>query len=486
MSRIAVAPLSDGRLELWAGNAQGGLFTSWKLTSDPDADWAGWSDFLAEVGPIPGGVASVAVAPLTDGRLELWLSTTQGGLFTSWKLTTDPNADWSGWSDFLAEVGPVPGGVASIAVAPLADGRLELWAVTTQGGLFSTWKLTTDPNSNWAPWFDFLAYRGGLPSGVREVAMAPLPDGRLEAWVVTNKGGLYSTWKISTDPNADWAEWFDFLAYRGELPGGVQQVAMAPLSDGRLEAWVVTANGGLFSTWKIDTDPNADWAQWFDFLAYRGSLPGRVHQVAMGRLPDGRLEAWAGTAQGGLFTTWKLTTDPNAEWAEWTDFLSEVRATIESTFTGTVSFSTADTRFPGPFLSPLTITILFAASGSARLGTFPPIVVGPFPTPIGPNTITITMTGGGTGMFNKASGSISMPITLNFDHSLAVAGDSDVTFGLTTGSSTSPSGAFALTGLPLNATTGLVVLVGGSRFRGGFLGGTDCGVTVTGTLAPIP
>jgi hypothetical protein len=376
MSHVAVSRLSDGRLELWASTAQGGLFTTWTLTTDPNADWAGGSDFLAEVGPLPGAVTSVAVAPLSDGRLELWASTAQGGLFTTWKLTTDPNADWAGWSDFLAEVGPLPAAVTSVAVASLSDGRLELWASTAQGGLVTTWKLTTDPN--------------------------------------------------------------------------------------------------------------ADWAGWSDFLAEVGPLPGAVTSVAVASLSDGRLELWASTAQGGLFTTWKLTTDPNADWAGWSDFLAEILATSESAFTGTVSFSTADTRFPGPFLSPLTLTILFVANGTARLGPFPTIVVGPFSTPIGSNTITITKTGGGTGMFNKASGSLSMPITLHFDHSLALAGDSDVTFGLTTASSTSPSGAFALTGLPLGATTGLIVLVGASRFRGGFLGGTDCSVTLTGTFAPIP
>jgi hypothetical protein len=34
----------------------------------------------------------------------LWASTADGGLFSSWKTTTNPNATWTGWADFIAEV----------------------------------------------------------------------------------------------------------------------------------------------------------------------------------------------------------------------------------------------------------------------------------------------------------------------------------------------------------------------------------------------
>jgi len=104
VSALTVAPLTDGRLELWASTANGGLFSTWKTTTDPNATWSGWADFNAEVGALPAAVSALTVAPLTDGRLELWASTANGALFSTWKTTTDPNATWSGWADFNAEV----------------------------------------------------------------------------------------------------------------------------------------------------------------------------------------------------------------------------------------------------------------------------------------------------------------------------------------------------------------------------------------------
>ncbi len=310
--------LSD-RLELWAVDAQGRLFTTWKSTTDPNASWVPWEDFLAEV-PLSAQVSQVAAASLPDGRLELWAVDAQGRLFTTWKSTTDLNASWVPWEDFLAEV-PLSAQVSQVSVAPLADGRLELWAVDAQGRLFTTWKSTTDPNASWVPWEDFLA-EVPLSAQVSQVSVAPLADGRLELWAVDAQGRLFTTWKSTADPNASWVPWEDFL---GEVPlsAQVSQVAAAPLSDGGLELWAVDAQGRLFTTWKSTTDPNASWVPWQDFLA-EVPLSAQVSQVAAAPLSDGRLELWAVDAQGRLFTTWKSTTGPNASWVPWEDFLTEV------------------------------------------------------------------------------------------------------------------------------------------------------------------
>jgi hypothetical protein len=216
----------------------------------------------AQVSPDRARQALAIALTAIDGRWKLYIS-----------LPDDPE------SNMLEVIGlsrtadrPEPlvidrgGAVTAAAAGPLPDGRLEVWLVTLNGLLFSTWQADGNSRPAWSPWFDFLAYRGGLPAAVRHVAMAPLSNGALEAWVVTADGGLYSTWKVDPDPAAEWSPWFDFLAYRGGLPAAVQHVAMAPLSDGRLAAWIALANGALFTTSKADTDPAAEWTSWADFL----------------------------------------------------------------------------------------------------------------------------------------------------------------------------------------------------------------------------
>ena len=101
--------------------------------------------FVAGIGSLSSAVRRVAVGSLPDGRLELWAIDPAGGLFTTWKVSAAPNAGWAPWSDFLAEVGSLPNGVQQAAVAPLPGGRLELWAIDPAGGLFTTWKVEYRP-----------------------------------------------------------------------------------------------------------------------------------------------------------------------------------------------------------------------------------------------------------------------------------------------------------------------------------------------------
>lgn len=95
MAGMTAAPLSDGRLQVWVVDQGGNLLSRWKLTIDPNADWTGWSVF-----PGPAPLVSIAAAQLTDGRLQLFALDENGGTWTTCKPTTDPEAVWTSWSRF--------------------------------------------------------------------------------------------------------------------------------------------------------------------------------------------------------------------------------------------------------------------------------------------------------------------------------------------------------------------------------------------------
>jgi hypothetical protein len=89
----------------------------------------------------------VAIGELPDGRLQIFEITSHGGLRSRWKISTDPNSAWTGW-----DYSSVPAPLQSIAVGKLPDRRLQLFAVDVNGVSWSKWKITTDPNSLWTDW----------------------------------------------------------------------------------------------------------------------------------------------------------------------------------------------------------------------------------------------------------------------------------------------------------------------------------------------
>jgi len=88
------------------------------------------------------------------------------------------------------------------AAGLLPDKRIQIW-VGSGTSLRTTWKKTTATDSSWAPWSGF-----GLPSGhsLTDLAVAPLPDGRLQLFGDFG-GTVYTCWKTNTSPDAPWTSW---------------------------------------------------------------------------------------------------------------------------------------------------------------------------------------------------------------------------------------------------------------------------------------
>jgi len=97
-----------------------------------------------------------------------------------------------------------PTAVKQIAVAPLSDNRLQLWAIDDENHLWYCTKATTETYSGWAAWSRF----DETPEGQ---AVAPLPDGSLQLWTIDVMGQLWTCYQTSRDSNAKWTTWSKFL-----------------------------------------------------------------------------------------------------------------------------------------------------------------------------------------------------------------------------------------------------------------------------------
>src|SRR5207249_562426 len=85
---------------------------------------------------------------------------------------------------------------------------------------------------------------------------SPSQDGRVEVFAVGVNGALWHIWQTAV--NGAWSNWVS----HGTPPGGALQgtAAMAASQDGRLELFVVAADGALWHIWQ--TAVNRGWSDW--------------------------------------------------------------------------------------------------------------------------------------------------------------------------------------------------------------------------------
>lgn len=166
-------------------------------------------------------------------------------------------------------------------------------------------------------------------------------------------------------------------------------------------------------------------------------------------------------------------------------------APLTALFTGTSTLKTTHPRDGGSHVAQVSAQVRFSPDRrSVTLSLFPLREV-TSPQAGVRVAIDVNLASGGAGTYDAATGHLDVSVTLGFRVVVDLWGIvlSDTTsllpLMLTTGSQSSPSGAYTDTGSPLDAS-GFVVLVGDGAFVGGELNGRDASLTLVGTVDPHP
>lgn len=147
LHHLTACPLADGRLQLW-GTSGSNIWTTWKTTTAANSRWSEWQLYDS----FDNQIDAISSARLPDGRVQVWVSA--GSDFTCWKQDTSPHSHWTKWEQFGP--GRRSSAYASLAVAPLEDGRLQFWR--KQGHAIETcWKSGTHADADWT---DFGVFPG--------------------------------------------------------------------------------------------------------------------------------------------------------------------------------------------------------------------------------------------------------------------------------------------------------------------------------------
>jgi hypothetical protein len=241
-AKLAVGKWANGALELFVIGTDSVLYDNYQTTAGNSTSWSGFNS----LGGSWDQNADISVGSESDGRLDVFLVDTQGGLFNASQTAINSTA-WDGWHS-LSSVVPVD---ARTAVARDANGCLRVFVIGTDGVCY--YKTETAPNSptSWASW-------ASLGSNTWATDARPVvtkdQNGAMEVFIVGSNQNLYHNYQSS-------GSWVGWVSLGGTFAQNIRPCVGAN-ADGRLEIFLNLVNGTMDTSWETSVNGNA-WYSWF-------------------------------------------------------------------------------------------------------------------------------------------------------------------------------------------------------------------------------
>lgn len=254
----------------------------------PGAGWGSWAGLGAPAGT---GLAGLAAAANADGRLQVVAAGTDRRLHTVWE--TAPG-EWSAWGELS------PADPAVVEVHAVRDDAGLLWvvAVDDAGGVHAI--TQTAPDGGWGAW---TALGWPAPVTVATLAVAANADGRLQLFAVGSDGGLYTLYQQT---GGVWSAWAPLVAPATAVP--LTSVVAVPNTVGVLTVAGPGTDGAVHAI--TQTTPDGGWGAWSALAAPPGPAPAAL---AAGLGPDGPTVVagpWVASAGSAGWGAWQPVPGP--------------------------------------------------------------------------------------------------------------------------------------------------------------------------------
>lgn len=289
------------QMDVFALGTDKNIYEDYK-TGDPRSTWSGWSLIGGQAGPAT--FASLSATALSDGRPYLLAIDTSGNIWATFKTATDPYAPWSSWA--LQGTMPVQF-TGQVQIGTLPNRSLDLFALGKDGNVYQNYELTADPDPQWNGWTSL--GKPAISSGLANLSMFSLSDGRLTILGRASNGSVYSTYMKAPDPTL-WSSWS-----LQSSQSGITFTTQAPTSllpDGRSAMFAVASNGKIYQNYKLTTASNSPWSGWTSI----GGPGTQLKNLTVGSLSDGRFTLFGTDSSGQVWASYMTSTSPTS-WHSW-------------------------------------------------------------------------------------------------------------------------------------------------------------------------
>jgi hypothetical protein len=296
--------------------AADGSENDFTVKAAPLNSWDSWKS-MGKL-PITGdyGFERIVVGQNQDGRLEVFGIGSDGGLWNNYQ--TMPNSSsWSGWADMGKPSGLLLG---TAAVGRNQDGRLEVAAIASDGALWHRYQPV--PNKGpWVQWDNMDKPTGGIKL-VANPVIAQNQDGRLEVFVFGSDGALWHRFQPAPSVGP-WSSWSSL----GKPPDNGKfygNPAVIRDKDGRLEVFAMAgtpgqgefqlSNTALWQNFQPNPNYKGSWGQW-QSLGKPSNASWPI--PAAGQNKDGRMEVYVPGSDGALWHKYQQNPGTGS-WSDWT------------------------------------------------------------------------------------------------------------------------------------------------------------------------
>jgi hypothetical protein len=301
LKRLAAVQQGGSRgNQLWGIDLGGRLHSTFQTS--PSGGWTGWTGRWND--NAPENLVDVAVALQNDGRVQLWALTADNRLFSTYQ--TSPGGSWSEWA---VNWNNAPNLRAIAAVQQGGTAGARFWGVDWNGQVRSCYQVG-DRWTDWSGTYGMNPWSTNCPDDAIDITATQLDDGRVQVWVLTANNVLYSNVQDTAGGDYPASGWQGHWNSSPQL----RTITAPGRSKGRAAMfWGVDLNGSLYCS--EQRGPGSNWMAWSpNWLRF---LYGAV-DIAAAQQVDGRYQFWAVGPDSKLYCTWETQA---GNWSGWSPAL---------------------------------------------------------------------------------------------------------------------------------------------------------------------
>ncbi|HUI42425.1 MAG TPA: C1 family peptidase [Terriglobia bacterium] len=304
LAGTAVAAVGRGpdKLDLFAAGLDARTCTAFWDRNVNDGQWLGWPNILIGAIPVGGTVSAVSRDP---NKLDIFLVSTDGGVYTAASDANVAGGQWAGWWKIL-DLAAVPG--SPVAVVSRDPNKLDIFVAGADGKTYTAAWDANVANGQWQGWWNILD--GYIPAGGTLTAVSRDPN-KLDIFLVSTDGGIYTAAWDANAANGQWQGWWritDGVA----APGSA--VASVSRDPNKLDVFVIGTDNGIYTAaWDANV-ANGQWRGWWKIL---DGVAGTGSGVAAVSRDPNKLDIFIVGTDGAVWTAAWDANVANGQWRGW-------------------------------------------------------------------------------------------------------------------------------------------------------------------------